>query len=168
MKDLKSSASTKEKSVLDYVMKDVNLNKKNAEVSERFESISKNFNSIREIMNNMQRVNERECRMKINEFIVNFEQNMQVLLSLANLFEQKTIFEIEKKRNSILQLITQDNLDPNARLQVATEKLEELHLMIKNTFESVKSKIQAYEDISDKKISRARGSFMVKIKKFLK
>jgi hypothetical protein len=135
---------------------------------EKFETLSKDFNSIRDLLANMQKVNERECKMKINEFVVGFEQNMQVLLSLANLFEQKTIFEIEKKRNSILELISSETIDVNIKLKIVTQKLDELTNVISQTMESIKNKIKGYEDLSIKKIARARNSFLIKIKKFLK
>lgn len=152
-------------------MKDVKLNNiasnETQSDNDKFELISKDFHSIREILSNLQQVNERECRMKINEFMVNFEQNMQVLLSLTNLIEQKTIFEIEKKRNAILQLINAENVEPNSKFEIISQKLEELYKMVRQAFESIKSKITNYEDISEKKIARAKNSFMIKIKKFL-
>jgi len=166
MKDLKRSISPKEGAILDYALKNVDLNKKLK--VENLDNLSKNFNSITENLKNKQKVNEREFRMQINDFIIGFEQNMQVLLSLANLFEQRTIFEIEKKRNSILKLVSSINLDPYARLQLAKTKLDEMTNMIKSEFESVKNKIEDYQKISDQKIFRSQNSFFEKIKKFLK
>jgi hypothetical protein len=93
---------------------------------------------------------------------------MQVLLSLANLFEQKTIFEIEKQRNSILQLVTSETIQPSTKLELISKKLEDMNSVIVNTFGTIVSKIKNYEEISSKKIARARSSFMIKLKKFLK
>jgi len=133
----------------------------------KFESLNKDFNTIRELLSNFQKMNERECKMRINEFVVGFEQNMQVLMSLANLFEQKTIFEIEKQRNSIMQILNSETIEPVTKLEVVEQKLEKLTEMIYETFEGIKDKVKAYEDISDKKIKRAKNSFLIKIKKFL-
>ncbi len=177
--ELKNSSNSKEKAVLDFVMKNMLvlpqmkaennvLEQFSMDEKNKFESITNDFNSIREILSNLQANNERECRLRINEFVVGFEQNMQVLMSLANLFEQKTIFEIEKKRNSILQLIGSETIKPGTKLELVTKKFEDLTSMIAKTFETIENKIKSYEDISSKKITRARNSFMIKIKKFLK
>jgi hypothetical protein len=179
LNDLKLSSSSKEKSVLDYISKnmlilpqtkseDSPIQQFSEDEKNKFETITNDFNSIREILSNLQSNNERECRHRINEFVVNFEQNMQVLLSLANLFEQKTIFEIEKQRNSILQLVTSETIQPATKLELISKKLEDMNSMIVNTFETIVSKIKNYEEISSKKITRARNSFMIKLKKFLK
>ncbi len=179
LSDLKLSSGSKEKAVLDYITNnmivipqsksdDSPIQKFSEDEKNKFESITNDFNSIREILSNLQSNNERECRHRINEFVVGFEENMQVLLSLANLFEQKTIFEIEKQRNSILQLIKSETIQPNTKLELISKKLEDMNAVIVNTFETIVSKIKNYEEISSKKITRSRSSFMIKLKKFLK
>lgn len=106
--------------------------------------------------------------MKINQFVISFEQNMQVLLSMTNLFEQKTIFEIEKQKNNIIDLLSSESIDVNTKLTMISKKLEELTSLVRNTFLSMKTKIKDYEDISNKKIGRSRNAFLLNLKKFLK
>jgi hypothetical protein len=171
--ELKTSASQKEITVLDFVMKDSlpqyikQESKENSDI-EKFDLMTKNFENIKEILQNFRVMNERECRLRINKFIIDFEQNMQVLMSLTNLFEQKTTFEIEKQRNVIIEILNSSGINPKIKLQLLNEKIEEMTQMIKQTFENIKEKISNYEGISDKKILRAKNSFLINLKKFLK
>ncbi len=172
LNELKDSAQGREKSVLDYVRKNL-LNSLITETKPlkedlSLEKFSNDFMTLREKLATMQKTNERACRMKINEFVVGFEESMQVIISLANFYEQKTLFEIEKERNSILEIINSDSIDSNTKLNIVIKKLDDLREIIMKTFEEIIQKIKNYEDISTKKIARAKNSFYLNIKKFLK
>lgn len=166
---IKDQASQKENYVLDYVI--TNLiepqNKDKRKEESKGNNIVNNFNEIKNKLGELLTKNERECNKRINEFVVDFEENIQVLLSLANLIEEKTIFEIEKLKNTIMLTLKSETLDPKIKLEIIGEKMNSLSEIIQETFESMVDKIKAYQDMSDKKIGRAKDSFLIKIKKFL-
>ncbi len=165
--ELKNSANGGEISVLEYVKKKIISHPEISKKEIKTDNFINEFMSLREKLNFLQLNNERACRKKINEFIVSFEENMQVITSLANFYEQKTVFEIEKQRNSILEILNSDNLEPSTKLDVVNRKLDDLRQIILSTFEDILEKIKKYENISTKKITRAKKSFYLNIKKFL-
>ena len=145
-----------------------NRNEPNGDINYRFKNLDvSDLRNIKEDLKNLKIKNERKFRIEINDFMINFEQNMQTIMSLANLFEQTTVYEIEKQKNSIIELINSENIDPNAKLSLANNKLNSLKLLISEAFEKLKSKVQGYEDLSNKKIERAKNSFSLKNNKFL-
>jgi methionine synthase II (cobalamin-independent) len=172
MNNLRSNSNEKEKSVIDFVLQK-SIGTQNTSTLllkdevKQFKSATKNFNQLREALLNLGELNERECRARINSFVIDFEQNMQVLMSLTNLFEQKNIFTIEKERNSIFELLNTENINSSVKLSILNEKLTYLTSIIAETFTSIRAKIKDFEDISNKKIMRAKNAFMLNIKKFL-
>ena len=112
-------------------------------------------------------MSERNLRIELNEFMINFEQNMQTLLSLTNLFEQKTVYEIEKEKNSIIELLNSENVDSKSKLSLANNKLTYLRNIISEAFDKIKNKVDSYENLSNQKIQRAKNSFLIKHSKFL-
>lgn len=120
-----------------------------------------------DILKEIGKINERECRLKINQFTIDFQKNMELLYSLSNFFEQKTIYEIEKTRGGILDILNFDEGDPKTKLNLIREKIDSITNMIKDIFKNIKNKIEQYEDISKKKILRMKNSYRIYLKKFL-
>ena len=106
--------------------------------------------------------------MKINEFIINFEQNIQMLLSLSNLFEHRTIFEIEKIKNGIIDVLSTENIDSKVKSKEVFDRLDELNNLIESTFNGIKNKVKEYESVSNQKIERTKNFFYNNLRKFLK
>jgi len=127
----------------------------------------KDFYKVKESLMNFNRNHERKFRIQINEFMTEFEQNMQILMSLTNLFEQKTLFEIEKQKNSILELLDSQNVDPKFKSTVANNKIQSLQTLIQDAFKNIKNKVENYENLSNQKIQRAQNYFLLKNNKFL-
>lgn len=166
LSELKNSANSKEKSVLDYVKNDIiKITPLNNEIN--IEKYKNDFFSLKEKLSFLQATNERLCRMRINEFVMSFEENIQVIMSLANFYEQKSIFEIEKEKNSILEIVNSDNIDSYMKLNIISNKLDNMRDLISKIFDEIISKIKNYEELSEKKIARAKNSFYLNIKKFL-
>ena len=92
---------------------------------------------------------------------------MELLYSLSNFFEQKTIYEIEKTRNGILEILNFDDGDPKAKLQLIREKISSITNLISEIFGNIKMKINYYEENSFKKILRMKNSYKIYLKKFL-
>jgi len=122
---------------------------------------------LSDILKEIGKINERECRLKINQFTIDFQKNMELLYSLSNFFEQKTIYEIEKTRGGILDILNFDEGDPKTKLNLIREKIDSITNMIKDIFKNIKNKIEQYEDISKKKILRMKNSYRIYLKKFL-
>ena len=91
-----------------------------------------------------------------------------MLLSLSNLFEQRTVFEIEKIKNGIIDVLSTDNIDPGVKSKEVFERLNELNKLIESTFSGIKNKVKEYESISNQKIERTKNFFYNNLKKFLK
>jgi len=106
--------------------------------------------------------------LKINEFIISFEQNIQMLLSLSNLFEQRTIFEIEKIKNRIIDVLSTENIDSKVKSKEVFDRLDELNSLIESTFNGIKNKVKEYESVSNLKIERTKNFFYNNLRKFLK
>jgi hypothetical protein len=92
---------------------------------------------------------------------------MELLYSLSNFFEQKTIYEIEKTKNGILDLLNFDDGDPKSKLDFVLEKINSITEMISGIFGNIKNKINEYEETSVKKILRMKNSYKIYLKKFL-
>jgi len=93
---------------------------------------------------------------------------MNVLISLANLSEQKSLFEVEKIKDKILDLINIENIDPQIKFEIVSEKLVNLTNLLNEIFNNINNKIKDYEQVSEAKIQRAKESFYDNYKKFLK
>lgn len=92
---------------------------------------------------------------------------MELLSSLSNFFEQKTIYEIEKTKNGVLDILNFDNGDPRSKLNSVIEKIDAIIKMISDIFGNIKSKINEYEETSVKKIIRMKSSYKIYLRKFL-
>lgn len=115
----------------------------------------------------MGKLNERECRLRINQFTIDFQKNMELLYSLSNFFEQKTIFEIEKTRNGILDILSFDDGEPKAKLNLVLDKINNIIRLISEIFGNIKNRINEYEETSIKKILRMKNSYKIYLRKFL-
>ncbi len=186
MNDLKVFSPPKQKAVIDYVMnppknESQEKSNKNPEVNFRFENVDdsnsidlnlslrneKDIRNLKEELNQLKRISERKFRMEINEFMSDFEQNMQILLSLTSLFEQKTVYDIEKQKNSIIELLNSENVNPQVKMSVVNNKIESVKNMISDAFAKIRNKIENYEFLSNQKIERAQKSFLTRNNKFL-
>ena len=92
---------------------------------------------------------------------------MELLSSLSNFFEQKTIYEIEKTKNGVLDILNFDNGDPRSKLNLVIEKIDAIIKMISDIFGNINSKINDYEETSVKKILRMKSSYKIYLRKFL-
>jgi hypothetical protein len=92
---------------------------------------------------------------------------MDLLYSISNFFEQKTIYEIEKSRNSILEILNFDEGDTRTKLKLISEKINSIIVMISEIFGNLKKKINEFEDNSVKRILRMKNSYKIFLKKFL-
>lgn len=92
---------------------------------------------------------------------------MDLLYSLSNFFEQKTIYEIEKTKNGILDILNFDDGDPRSKLNLAIDKINAIITMITEIFGNIKAKINEYEDTSVRKILRMKNSYKIYLRKFL-
>jgi len=137
------------------------------ERKENLDQISQHFKNMTLTLEKVELKNERTLKRTINEFVVNFETNIQALISLANLFEEKTVYEVGKKKDSILELLSNDNVDPNTKLELATKKLDELKIEIVKNFETITGKITNYEKISSNKILRAKKNFQINLNPYM-
>ena len=147
----------------------INLLKKNFKQFRRvkfFDLISE-FSSSTEMLKEITKLNERECRMKINQFTIDFQKNMEVLYSLSNFFEQKTFYDIEKTRNGIIDILNYEQGDPKTKLGLIMDKIEAMIRLINSIFSNIKKRIENYEEISFKKILRMKNSYKIYLKKFL-
>ncbi len=115
-----------------------------------------------------QKNSERECKLKINQYMIDFEKNIQVLLSLSNLIEQKTIFEVQKMQNSILEILNTENIKADIKSKLVNDKIELLNKLIDESYAKIKNKISEYEKLSNQKIQRTKSYFYNNLKKFLK
>ena len=129
---------------------------------------SKVYNDLTKSINQLSIFNQRNSQRKINEFILSFEENMNVLISLANLSEQKSLFEVEKIKDKVLDLLNIENIDPKIKFDIITQKLEHLTKLLNNIFSNIKGKVKDYEKLAESKIVRAKESFYDNYKKFLK
>ena len=147
----------------------INLLKKNFKQFRRvkfFDLISE-FSSSTEMLKEITKLNERECRMKINQFTIDFQKNMEVLYSLSNFFEQKTFYDIEKTRNGIIDILNYEQGDSKTKLGLIMDKIEAMIRLINSIFSNIKKRIENYEEISFKKILRMKNSYKIYLKKFL-
>lgn len=182
MNDLKSFSPPKQQAVIEYVMNSEKnklgqISKNNAQNSNSYPNelnftqlsinTKKDLRNVKEELNKLKRISERKFRMNINELMNEFEQSIQTLLSLSNLFEQKTVYEIEKQKNSIIELLNNDNVDPQAKMSVVEKRLQILKNSITNSFTMIRKNIENYETQSDKKIKNAQTSFLSRNNKFL-
>lgn len=119
------------------------------------------------MLKEVRNLNERECRMRINQFTIDFQKNMNLLSSLSNFLEQKTIYEIERTKNKILDILSFDDGDPKSKLNLAIEKIDAIIKMISEIFGNIKNKINEYEDTSIRKILRMKSSYKIYLRKFL-
>jgi DNA repair exonuclease SbcCD nuclease subunit len=119
------------------------------------------------LLDNFQKTNEREMKKRLNEFIVDFEGNMEVLQSMTSLFEERTAVEIEKNKNSILELLN-TNISTKTKSDLIMEKLKTMNTIITNSFTNLKEKLRNYENLSNQKIAKTRSFFEEKLQKFLK
>ena len=104
--------------------------------------------------------------MKINEFVMNFEKNMNVLLSLTHFFEEKSLFEIAKIKSKVLELIANDKVDPNVKFDIINKSLKDLTEIIQGIFAKIHEKVSDYENLSKSKIVRYKAYFNQNFKKF--
>jgi len=124
------------------------------------------YNVLKGMLKNIQEWNVRECRMKINEFVMTFERNMNVLLSLTNLYKEQSLFEVAKIKAKVLDLLGNDKVDPDVKFDIISKNLQNLTEIIENIFKSVKSKVDDYEQLSQGKIKRYQDYFYGNFKKF--
>src|SRR5689334_9286170 len=110
--------------------------------------------------------NIRECRMKVNEFVMSFEKNMNVLLSLTNFYKEQSLFEVVKIKAKVLDLLSNDKINPNVKFEIISKSLQQLSEIINGIFESIKSKVDNYEGLSNGKIKRYKNYFKENYKKF--
>ena len=75
--------------------------------------------------------------MKINQFTIDMRKNMELLISLSDVFEQKTIYEIEKTRISIMDILSFQDGDPKTKMNMVKEKIETITNLIKDNFENL-------------------------------
>ena len=118
------------------------------------------------MLRNIQQWNVRQCRMKINEFVITFEKNMNTLLSLTNFFEEKSLFEIAKIKSKVLDLLNNDKVESNVKFDIINKNLHDLTDIINDIFIKVNDKIRDYEAVSQGKIQRYREYFYENFKKF--
>lgn len=105
--------------------------------------------------------------MKINQFTIDFQKNMELLLSLSNFFEQKTIYEIERTRNSIMDVLNFVEGDPKVKLGLIKDKIKKISSIVNEIFDKIREKVNEYEELSFKKILRMKNSYKIYLKKFL-
>ena len=118
------------------------------------------------MLKNIQQWNIRQCRMKINEFVMTFEKNMNILLSLTNFFEEKSFFEIAKIKSKVLDLLNNDKVESNLKFDIINNNLHDLTTIINDIFLKISEKIRDYEKVSQEKIERYRNYFFENFKKF--
>ena len=118
------------------------------------------------MLKNIQQWNIRQCRMKINEFVMTFEKNMNILLSLTNFFEEKSFFEIAKIKSKVLDLLNNDKVESNLKFDIINKNLHDLTTIINDIFLKISEKIRDYEKVSQEKIERYRNYFFENFKKF--
>lgn len=118
------------------------------------------------MLKNIQEWNVRQCRMKINEFVMSFERNMNVLLSLTNFFEEKSLFEIAKIKAKVLELLGNDKVNPSVKFEMISKSLVSLTEIINSIFKEIDGKVGEYERLSQRKIARYREYFYENFKKF--
>jgi hypothetical protein len=162
--NLKTESNNKQKKIIDIAVK--NEENKTRNSTEEKSKENSRFQSFSENLKNFRKNSEREYRIHINNFIAEFEQNMNVLLSLTNLFEEKTIYEIDKEKVSILELLDTEKIDSRVKLDAINSKMKFLRETISEAFSKIKSNIESYENISSNKIKRAQKDFMTKNDKF--
>jgi hypothetical protein len=151
-------------------------------IEEKFETISKSKNIIKilykylkkkeflsstEMLKEINKLNERECRMKINQFTIEFQKNMEVLYSLSNFFEQKTFYEIEKTRNGIIDTLNYEQGDSRTKMGLIMDKIQAMMNLINEIFSNIKKRIESFEMINNQKILRMKNSYKIYLKKFL-
>lgn len=112
-------------------------------------------------------LNERECRMKINQFTIDFQKNMEILYSLSNFFEQKTFYDIEKTRNGIIDILNYEQGNPQMKLKLIMDKIDAMVRLIISIFSNLKLRIENFEEINYNKILRMKNSYKIYLKKFL-
>jgi len=93
---------------------------------------------------------------------------MNVLLSIANLSEQKSLFEVEKIKDKLLDLLNIENIDPKVKFNIIEEKLSHLTTLLSDIFYNINTKIAEYEKVAESKIVRAKETFNENYKRFLK
>ncbi len=93
---------------------------------------------------------------------------MNVLISLANLSEQKSLFEVEKIKDKLLDLMNIENIDPGVKFNIVIEKLSRLTDLMSGIFNNMESKITDYEKLAEKRVLRAKDNFFETYKRFLK
>jgi F0F1-type ATP synthase gamma subunit len=104
--------------------------------------------------------------MKINEFVMSFEKNMNVLLSLTHFFEEKSLFEVAKIKAKVLELLNNDKVDPNVKFDIINKNLRDLTEIILNIFKNIGDKVSEYETVSQGKIARYKHYFFQNFRKF--
>lgn len=119
------------------------------------------------MLKEISKLNERECRMKINQFTMDFQKNMEVLFSLSNFFEQKTFYDIEKTRNGIIDILNYEQGDPKMKLGLIMDKIEAMIKLINMIFMNIRNRIINFEEMNYQKILRMKNSYKVYLKKFL-
>ena len=119
------------------------------------------------MLQEMSKLNERECRMKINQFTIDFQKNMEILFSLSNFFEQKTFYDIEKTRNGIVDILNYEQGDPRKKLGLIMDKIDGMIRLIQSIFSNIKSRIENFEEINYNKILRMKNSYKIYLKKFM-
>jgi len=124
------------------------------------------YNLLKGMLKNIQDWNIRQCRMKINEFVMSFEKNMNVLLSLTNFFEEKSLFEIAKIKAKVLELLGNDKVNPTVKFEMINKSLNQITDIINGIFGEINGKVGDYEKISQGKIARYRQYFYENFKKF--
>jgi hypothetical protein len=110
--------------------------------------------------------NERRYQKELNTFIIEFQSNVQHLQAVSSLFEQKTVFEIEKLKNSILEVLNTD-VTTKVKKEVIFQKLKEMNELLTGSFKSIRENINNYEQISDNRIKRTQSDFENNLDKFL-
>ena len=97
---------------------------------------------------------------------MSFEKNMNVLLSLTNFFEEKSLFEIAKIKAKVLELLGNDKANPTVKFEMINKSLHQITEIINGIFREINGKVGDYEKISQGKIARYRQYFYENFKKF--
>jgi hypothetical protein len=109
---------------------------------------------------------ERQTRKELNQSIIEFQEEIQTIQSLSVVFEERTLFEIEKLKNSIFEVLG-SNIKTRSKNEIIQQKIKEMNSFINNSFEDIKAKINSYETLSLKKIEKSQKSYENNLEKFL-
>eukprot|EP00340_Litonotus_pictus_P010126 CAMPEP_0170531022 /NCGR_PEP_ID=MMETSP0209-20121228/57004_1 /TAXON_ID=665100 ORGANISM="Litonotus pictus, Strain P1" /NCGR_SAMPLE_ID=MMETSP0209 /ASSEMBLY_ACC=CAM_ASM_000301 /LENGTH=137 /DNA_ID=CAMNT_0010825057 /DNA_START=302 /DNA_END=712 /DNA_ORIENTATION=- len=118
-------------------------------------------------MKNFLKSNTRNSFRQMNDYTLQFQQNMASLINLSNLFEQTAILKIENFSSEIIHTINTD-INPEVKKQIIQGKLDIINETVAKELDSVLEKITEYESVSERKIDRMRDEMVESMEEYWK